>query len=172
MKRSYPLAELTEKGTEVAEIIPPRLRVLGRSCVSTMHPAMQLWPGSPYPLGATYDGAGVNFALFSEHATAVHLCLFDAADAPMEQLCVPLTERTDRVWHGYMPGAKPGQLYGFRVHLQPTVDQPVIREESESAQDSLSMLSLQRLDHVLINTGLRLDLGRLVLASYDPKIAP
>ena len=78
--------------------------------------AMQLWPGSPYPLGATYDGAGVNFALFSEHATAVHLCLFDAADAPMEQLCVPLTERTDRVWHGYVPGAKPGQLYGFRVH--------------------------------------------------------
>jgi glycogen operon protein len=79
-------------------------------------PAMQLWPGSPSPLGATYDGAGVNFALFSEHATAVHLCLFETADASMEQLCVPLTERTDRVWHGYMPDAKPGQLYGFRVH--------------------------------------------------------
>src|SRR6187399_2274421 len=78
--------------------------------------AMQLWPGSPYPLGATYDGAGVNFALFSEHATAVHLCLFETPDAPMEQLCVPLTERTDRVWHGYLPDARPGQLYGFRVH--------------------------------------------------------
>ena len=77
---------------------------------------MRLRPGSPYPLGATWDGAGVNFAIFSEHATGVHLCLFDSVDATMERLCVPLNERTDRIWHGYLPDARPGQLYGYRVH--------------------------------------------------------
>src|SRR6188474_518311 len=81
-----------------------------------MQPAMQLWPGSPYPLGATYDGEGVNFAIFSEHATAVHLCLFDSASATAESMAIPLTERTDGVWHGYLPGGRPGQLYGFRVN--------------------------------------------------------
>ena len=59
---------------------------------------------------------GVNFALFSEHATAVHLCLFDDASASSERACVPLTERTDRVWHGYLPDVRPGQLYGYRVY--------------------------------------------------------
>jgi glycogen operon protein len=77
---------------------------------------MRVWPGRPYPLGATWDGSGVNFAVFSEHATSVHLCLFDAATDTMERLCLPLTDRTDRVWHGYLPDAKPGQLYGYRVH--------------------------------------------------------
>jgi glycogen operon protein len=76
---------------------------------------MRLWPGSPSPLGATWDGAGVNFAIFSAHATAVDLCLFDAASDRMESVSLPLQERTDCVWHGYLPGAKPGQLYGFRV---------------------------------------------------------
>ena len=76
---------------------------------------MRLWPGSPYPLGATWDGSGVNFALFSEHATGVQLCLFDSPDDPVERVCVPLTERTDRVWHGYLPDARPGQVYGYRV---------------------------------------------------------
>lgn len=77
---------------------------------------MRLWPGRPYPLGATFDGAGVNFALFSEHATKVELCLFDAADAPRESHCIELLEHTDQVWHGYLPDAEPGVLYGFRVH--------------------------------------------------------
>jgi len=80
---------------------------------------MRLWPGTPYPLGATWMGepaGGVNFALFSEHATAVHLCLFDDASATSERACVPLTERTDRVWHGYLPDLRPGQLYGYRVY--------------------------------------------------------
>ncbi|HXT68888.1 MAG TPA: glycogen debranching protein GlgX [Vicinamibacterales bacterium] len=77
---------------------------------------MQLWPGWPYPLGATYDGEGVNFAIFSEHATAVHLCLFDSAAATVESASIPLTERTDGVWHGYLPAGRPGQLYGFRAH--------------------------------------------------------
>jgi glycogen operon protein len=77
---------------------------------------MKVWPGQPYPLGATWDGAGVNFALFSEHAVAVELCLFDAADTTREARRVQLTERTDLVWHAYLPEARPGQLYGYRVH--------------------------------------------------------
>src|SRR5436190_16160249 len=77
---------------------------------------MRVWPGTPYPLGATWDGSGVNFAIFSEHATGVHLCLFDRATDTMERLCLPLTEFTNSVWHGYLPDARPGQLYGYRVH--------------------------------------------------------
>src|SRR5688500_18529764 len=77
---------------------------------------MRVWPGAPYPLGATWDGGGVNFALFSEHATAVELCLFDSPDATVESVTIPLTEQTDMVWHGYLPDIRPGQLYGYRVH--------------------------------------------------------
>ena len=77
---------------------------------------MRLWPGLPYPLGATWDGRGVNFAIASEHASRVELCLFDAADRPVESMRVPLVERTNMVWHGYLPDARPGQLYGYRVH--------------------------------------------------------
>jgi len=73
-------------------------------------------PGSPAPLGATWDGLGVNFALFSEHATRVELCLFDSVASPRESLRVTLPEHTDLVWHGYLPGLRPGQLYGYRVH--------------------------------------------------------
>ena len=80
------------------------------------------WPGEPYPLGATWDGNGVNFALFSEHATKVELCLFDRADAPARQQ-MGLRERTDLVWHGYVPGVGPGQLYGYRVHGPYTPEQ-------------------------------------------------
>jgi glycogen operon protein len=72
-------------------------------------------PGRPYPLGATWDGAGVNFALFSEHASAVDLCLFEG-DPQRETARVPLLERTDQIWHVYLPAARPGQLYGYRVH--------------------------------------------------------
>jgi glycogen operon protein len=77
---------------------------------------MRVWPGSPYPLGATWDGVGVNFAIFSEHATRVELCLFDSLDAEVESVTIPLIEHTDMVWHGYLPDVHPGQLYGFRVH--------------------------------------------------------
>jgi glycogen operon protein len=76
---------------------------------------MKVWPGHPYPLGATWDGAGVNFALFSEHATGVELCLFDPSDTTRESARVQMTERTDLVWHAYLPEARPGQLYGYRV---------------------------------------------------------
>ncbi|MBY0512669.1 MAG: glycogen debranching protein GlgX [Gemmataceae bacterium] len=77
---------------------------------------MRVWPGRPYPLGATWDGAGVNFALFSEHATRAELCLFDHPDAPAEAQRIELAERTDQVFHAYLPDVLPGQLYGFRVH--------------------------------------------------------
>jgi isoamylase len=77
---------------------------------------LRVWPGAPYPLGATWDGVGVNFALFSEHATRVELCLFDSPDAEVESLTIPLPEQTDMVWHGYLPDVQPGQLYGYRVH--------------------------------------------------------
>jgi len=73
-------------------------------------------PGRPYPLGATWDGSGVNFALFSEHATAVELCLFDAADPARETRRIAVTERSDQIWHVYLPEARPGLLYGYRVH--------------------------------------------------------
>jgi isoamylase len=77
---------------------------------------LKVWPGQPYPLGATWDGAGVNFSLFSENATRVELCLFDEPDSPRESRRVELVERTDQVWHAYLPEARPGQLYGYRVH--------------------------------------------------------
>ena len=76
---------------------------------------MRVWPGAPYPLGATWDGRGVNFALFSENATKVELCLFDPEDCAAETSRIALPEQTDQVWHGYFPDVKPGQLYGFRV---------------------------------------------------------
>ncbi len=71
--------------------------------------------GLPYPLGAHWNGSGVNFALFSANATKVELCLFDATGR-RELERVPLPEYTDEVWHGYLPGMRPGQLYGYRVH--------------------------------------------------------
>ncbi|HEY7530578.1 MAG TPA: glycogen debranching protein GlgX [Gemmatimonadota bacterium] len=76
---------------------------------------MRSWPGGPYPLGATWDGEGVNFALFSENAAGVELCLFDAPDGS-ETERIPLRERTNMVWHVYLPDVRPGQLYGWRVH--------------------------------------------------------
>ncbi|MGH7606783.1 MAG: glycogen debranching protein, partial [Gemmatimonadales bacterium] len=74
------------------------------------------WPGQPFPLGATWDGAGVNFALFSERAHAVELCLFAESGADTEAERLRLPECTDSVWHGYVPDVRPGQLYGYRVH--------------------------------------------------------
>ena len=74
-----------------------------------------VWPGRPYPLGATWDGEGVNFALFSEHAESVELCLF-AEDGRHEIGRIPMRWQTDQVWHCYLPEARPGWLYGYRVH--------------------------------------------------------
>ncbi|MVM34635.1 glycogen debranching protein GlgX [Spirosoma sp. HMF4905] len=86
-----------------------------QSNANSFSESIQSKPGKPYPLGATYDGQGVNFTLFSENATAVYLCLYDSADPSHETARIPLAERTDLVWHIYLDGLQPGQLYGFRV---------------------------------------------------------
>jgi len=77
---------------------------------------MRVWPGHPYPLGASWDGQGVNFAIFSEDASAVDLCLFAHEDDDTEAHTIPLRERTDHVFHCYLPDVRPGQFYGYRVH--------------------------------------------------------
>lgn len=76
----------------------------------------KVWPGRPYPLGAHWNGKGVNFSLYSENATKVELCLFESTEAKQESLRITLPEYTDNIWHGFLPGLKPGQLYGYRVH--------------------------------------------------------
>jgi glycogen operon protein len=77
------------------------------------HPDLEA--GQPYPLGATWDGLGVNFAVFSSNASAIELCLFDST-ARHETARAFLPQCTDEVWHGYLPGASPGLIYGFRAH--------------------------------------------------------
>jgi isoamylase len=78
---------------------------------------MRIWPGRSYPLGATWDGAGVNFALFVEQADAkVELCFFDPEDSSKETGRYVLREYTDQVRHAYFPDVQPGQFYGYRVH--------------------------------------------------------
>ncbi len=77
---------------------------------------MRIWPGNALRLGATWDGEGVNFALFSQNATGVDLCLFDANDPARQTDRIPLKERTNRIWHCYLPDVRPGQLYAYRVH--------------------------------------------------------
>jgi isoamylase len=81
-----------------------------------MNERLRIWPGQPYPLGATWDGRGVNFALFAERATKVELCLFESPGDANEAKRIPLPEQTDQVWHGYFPDVLPGQVYGYRVH--------------------------------------------------------
>ena len=80
-----------------------------------MNGSTAVWPGRPYPLGATWDGEGVNFALFSEHAQGVELCLFDPKGKRQIE-SIPVREQTDQVWHCYLPDARPGVLYGYRVY--------------------------------------------------------
>jgi isoamylase len=77
---------------------------------------MRIWPGRPYPLGATWNGKGVNFALYSENATKVELCLYNSPDDEQEAERITLVEHTDMVWHCYLPDVRPGQVYGYRVH--------------------------------------------------------
>ncbi len=76
---------------------------------------IRIWPGKPYPLGAVWDGAGTNFALFSRHAEAITLCLFDREGEDVPCAEIPLRERTNWVWHAYLPDVRPPQLYGYRV---------------------------------------------------------
>jgi isoamylase len=67
---------------------------------------IKVWLGKPYPLGATWRGNGVNFALYSEHATAVDLCLFDSIESPQEEVRIRVTEHSDEVWHIFLPDTK------------------------------------------------------------------
>ncbi|MCF0051976.1 glycogen debranching protein GlgX [Dyadobacter sp. LJ53] len=80
------------------------------------HSKILVYPGEPYPLGATWDGEGVNFALYSENATGVELCLFESQESLREHIKIEIKEASHHVWHVYVPGLKPGQLYGYRVH--------------------------------------------------------
>jgi isoamylase len=77
---------------------------------------IEIWPGKSFPLGANWDGKGVNFAIFAENADKVDLCLFKKENGQKEIARIKLPEYTNQVWHGYIPKLKPGQLYGFRVH--------------------------------------------------------
>ena len=81
-----------------------------------MNGTIRTMPGNPYPQGANWDGAGVNFSLFSENATGVELCLYDDRDEHLETARIAITEQTDCVWHIYLQGVKPGLRYGYRVH--------------------------------------------------------
>jgi isoamylase len=79
------------------------------------HYVDQLLPGSPYPLGATWDGLGINFAVFSANATRIELCIFDPSGRrEIKRLTLP--EYTDEVWHGYLPSQHAGLIYGYRAH--------------------------------------------------------
>ena len=94
----------------------PPLRSLGSlGTLMTKASHARIWPGRPYPLGATWDGRGVNFAVFSANAERIELCLFDATGT-REIDRVALPEYTDEVWHGYLPDATPGTLYGYRAY--------------------------------------------------------
>jgi isoamylase len=96
---------------------PPVRHVIGAATLTqaaTPPPVQQeIWPGKAYPLGATYDGSGTNFAVFSEAAERVELCLFDA-DGAETRLTLP--EVDGFVWHGFIPNIEPGQRYGYRVY--------------------------------------------------------
>ncbi|MGD9765814.1 MAG: glycogen debranching protein GlgX [Candidatus Binatia bacterium] len=90
-------------------------RLVTRKSAIAARPITAVWPGQPYPHGATWDGEGVNFALFSGHATGVELCIFDPSGR-RELQRIELPEQTDQIWHAYLPEARPGLLYGYRVH--------------------------------------------------------
>jgi glycogen operon protein len=94
---------------------PPQFERAAAGFLPMNGPCPRVWLGRCYPLGATWDGEGVNFALFSEHAEKVELCLFDSRGRREVQR-VELPEQTDRVWHCYLPDARPGLLYGYRVY--------------------------------------------------------
>ena len=86
------------------------------SSITQPEQRLPVWPGEPYPLGATWSESGVNFSLYSEHAHRVELLLFEHADASCAQYVLKLPDKTGPVWHGFVPGLKPGQLYGYRVY--------------------------------------------------------
>ena len=96
--------------------MPSTLTISADRSSTNNSPDFKTWPGKPYPLGAKWDGLGVNFAIYSAHARHVDLLLFDHPDDAAPASVIPLHERKGPIWHIYLPNVKPGQLYGFRVH--------------------------------------------------------
>ncbi|MGI9433848.1 MAG: glycogen debranching protein GlgX, partial [Geminicoccaceae bacterium] len=117
-----------------------------------------IWPGRPYPLGATFDGGGTNFALFSANATMVELCLFSRRGREIER--IPLTEYTDEVWHGYLPEVGPGQLYGFRAHGPYAPEQGHRFNPAKLLLDPYAKLTAKRLRWCDALMGYRVGSGR------------
>src|SRR4051812_26892494 len=97
------------------EPVSPKLTREPAAVAKPAQRALSVWKGHPYPLGATWAGDGVNFALFSAHATGVELCLYEEL-GETESARVRVTEVANSVWHVFIPELKPGQLYGYRVH--------------------------------------------------------
>jgi isoamylase len=103
----------------VGEVTMSAIETLGAAVleeVGSRQNGLRVWPGRPYPLGATWDGRGVNFALYSENAEKVELCLFDSVESTEESRRITFREQSDMVWHAYLPDIAPGQLYGYRVY--------------------------------------------------------
>ena len=92
---------------------PPTIQSSAPVLAQSSTEDLRVWPGRPFPLGARWDGRGINFSLFSENATAVELCLFEADG---QERRVPLSEVTAFCWHAYLPDVRPGQRYAYRVH--------------------------------------------------------
>ncbi len=108
--------DLTVNPNGQSKNIQPRVGAAQQKRQETSSGGYRLWPGSAYPLGATWDGMGVNFSIYAQNATKIELCLFNTIDDEREAACIPLKERTDEIWHAYLPEVVPGQVYGYRVH--------------------------------------------------------
>ena len=121
-----------------------------------------VWPGRPYPLGATFDGGGTNFSLFSANATLVELCLCSEQGREIER--IPLPEYTDEVWHGYLPEVGPGQLYGYRVHGPYAPEQGHRFNPAKLLLDPYAKLIAKRLRWSDALMGYRVGSGRLDLS--------
>ena len=98
------------------DVLPGELGAVQARGAATALEFTMLRPGNPYPLGATWDGRGVNFAIYSKNATRVELCLFEAANGASETVRITMPEQTQETWHVYIPHLTPGQLYGYRVY--------------------------------------------------------
>ncbi len=106
---------MVAKSPAKSRVAPPEIRAAAAKVAAEPRSgSRRVWRGWPYPLGATWTGAGVNFSLFSQHATGVELCLFDSL-GKSESARITLTEKRDHVWHAFLPEVRPGQLYGYRV---------------------------------------------------------